>query len=95
MFTWLNKQGVKSNEGFIVQRTGRFTCEYQEGGLSLEVEVESGLIGEKPCISIRREAFSAWQGPLIGGETKADQQSRLLRNFQAAMEFQGLGLVLY
>lgn len=42
MFTWLNKQGVRSSDGFDVQLTGRFTAEYREGARYLMVDVEGG-----------------------------------------------------
>ena len=45
MFTWLNKQGVRSDQGFEVQRTGRFEAEYYEGGKVINLEVESGVNG--------------------------------------------------
>lgn len=45
MFTWLNKQGVRSDRGFEVQHTGRFDAEYSEGGQVVELYVESGLDG--------------------------------------------------
>lgn len=95
MFKWLNKQGVESDAGFIVQFTGRFTCDYQEKGRILELEVESGLIGDKTCISIRRDAFVQWKGACLGGESPSEQQARLLKNFKDAMEFQGLSVVMY
>lgn len=31
MFSWMNKQGVRSDQGFEVQFTDRFTAEYREG----------------------------------------------------------------
>ena len=40
MFTWLNKQGVQSDSGFIVQFTGRFTAEYREGGKIMTVALK-------------------------------------------------------
>lgn len=95
MFTWLNKQGVKSDEGFIVQRTGRFTCEYSEGGHTLEVEIEGTVVGDTPCISVPRNAFSQWTGPCAEKESRIEQQARLLHNLKAAMEFQGLTVVMY
>jgi hypothetical protein len=49
MFTWLNKQGVRSDEGFDVQRTGRFDAEYSEGGKVVSVEVQSGISGGYPA----------------------------------------------
>ena len=95
MFKWLNKQGVESEAGFAVQFTGRFTCEYREGGCSLELEVESGLMGDTPCICIGRNAFSQWRGALLDGETSAEQQTRLMKNFKDAMVFQGLAVAIY
>jgi hypothetical protein len=91
MFTWLNKQGVRSDEGFEVQRTGRFDAEYSEGGKVVSLEVESGLSGGLPYISIDPKAFMRWSDgtPISGVE-----QGRLLRNFRAAMEFQGLKVVV-
>lgn len=95
MFTWINKQGVQSDAGFIVQRTGRFTCEYREGGHSIELEVESSLVGDRSCISISKDAFASWTGPLLNGETKNEQQARLLKNFKDATEFKGMKLMLH
>lgn len=95
MFKWLNKQGVESDAGFVVQRTGRFTCEYREGGHAIELEVESGLMGDRPCLSIRRDAFVRWGGSRLAGETVEDQQQRLIKNFKDAMEFQGVSVALF
>jgi hypothetical protein len=91
MFTWLNKQGVRSDEGFEVQRTGRFDAEYSEGGKVVSVEVQSGLSGGLPCISIDPKAFMRWSD---GTPISSAEQGRLLRNFRAAMEFQGLKVVV-
>jgi hypothetical protein len=45
MFTWLNKQGVRSDEGFEVQSTGRFDAEYRERGKVINLAIESGVNG--------------------------------------------------
>ena len=95
MFTWLNKQGVESDTGFIVQRTGRFTCEYRESGRVLEVEVESGVIGQQPCINIKRDAFASWNVAGVKHDIPEEEQLRMLQNFKDAMEFQGLHVVVY
>jgi hypothetical protein len=94
MFRWLNKQGVESDAGFAVQRTGRFTCEYREAGCTIELEVESGLVDGKPCINVARDAFARWSGPCIGSETSLEQRARLMRNLEEAMAFQGLAVVV-
>lgn len=95
MFTWLNKQGVQSDAGFLVQRTGRFTCEYREGGRIVELEVESGFLGDRPCINIKRDVFARWTDAGVEAEIPEEQQVRMLQNFQAAMEFQGLTVAVY
>ena len=41
MFQYLNKQGVQHQSGFIVQRTGRFTAEYQEGTRKIIVDLDN------------------------------------------------------
>ena len=92
MFKWLNKQGVESDAGFVVQFTGRFTCEYREEGRILEIEVEDGLIGDKPCINIKRNAFAYWNS---GTPISPDLQAKMLQNFKDAMEFQGLKLIIF
>ncbi len=53
MFTWLNKQGVKSDKGFIVQSVARFVIEYKEGNKCISIEVESDYApGIKPIEKI-------------------------------------------
>lgn len=91
MFIWLNKQGVRSDEGFEVQRTGRFDAEYRECGNTVKLEVESGVSGGLPCIILDPKAFSRWSD---GTPIPEAEQARLFRNFQAAMEFQGLKIVV-
>lgn len=87
MFTYMNKQGVRSSEGFEVQRTGRFTSEYREGGRVITVHVEHGDQGT-PCLDIVREdAFARWDHS--GEINSPEEQARLLQNFKKAMEFQG------
>lgn len=95
MFTWLNKQGVRSDSGFVVQCTGRFTYEYREGGRCIEIEVEDGHVAGEPCISIRKDAFAKWDQGSPFYETPREEQEQLMRNFRDALEFQGLALVVF
>ena len=92
MFTWLNKQGVQSDRGFIVQFTGRFSAEYRDRGKKVTLYVEDGLVGEEPCISVGPDAFEQWDGE----ETKIplQEQQLMFQNLREAMEFQGLKLVV-
>jgi hypothetical protein len=89
MFTWLNKQGVRSDQGFEVQFTGRFDAEYREGGRTVSLYVESGTVGGSPGILIDPDAFARWDD---GESITADKQEEMLKNFRNAIEFQGLKL---
>ena len=91
MFTWLNKQGVRSDRGFEIQRTERFTVEYREGEKVVTIDVESGLNGGLPCIILDPNAFVRWDD---GTPIAPDQQEKLFQNTKEAMEFQGLKMVV-
>lgn len=85
MFSWINKQGVRSSEGFEVQFTGRFTAEYREGARHLVVDVEGAGNGDI-CFSPR--AFKRWANNSAANSKQ--EQARMLKNFLAALAFQGL-----
>lgn len=90
MFEWLNSQAVRHDSGFEVESMGRFSIEYREGPMKLDIEVENGFVGSNPCVIVSRGCFSCWNGKSIGKQ----EQDRLLANFIAAMEFQGLGVLV-
>ncbi len=92
MFTWLNKQGVKSNKGFVVQSMNRFTIEYRESGKVICLSVERGLQPTgKACVYIYLDEVRQWSnGTLI----PKDQQKKILQNFKDAMEFQGVDVIV-
>ncbi len=92
MFTWINKQGVKSSKGFIVQSVGRFTIEYREGNKCLSIEVDNGRLSDgRFCEIVSPNAFVKWDdGTLVSKE----KQEEILINFTEAMEFQNIGVVV-
>jgi hypothetical protein len=92
MFTWLNKQGVQSDDGFIVQFTGRYTAEYREKNKILTIKVEDGFNDGRPCVIIDDNAFERWDSEL--SPLPESERERLLNNFREACEFQGLKLVI-
>ena len=93
MFTWLNKQGVRSDNGFEVQRTGRFDAEYREDGRLVKLYVEGGRTADgSPCIIVPSDAFAHWEG---GFPIPEEQQTQMFQNLREAMEFQGLKLVIH
>jgi hypothetical protein len=94
MFTWLNKQGVKADDGFVVQFTGRFTAEYRDSGRKVTLAVEDGFVGGKPCVAVEPEAFDRWDDDPPGVTIPPDQRARMFTNLREALEFQGLILVV-
>jgi hypothetical protein len=92
VFTWLNKQGVQSGRGFVVQFTGRFSAEYRDRGKKVTLYVEDGLMGGQPCISVEPDAFEHWDGETV--TIPREEQQQMFQNLREAMEFQGLKLVI-
>ena len=90
MFKWLNKQGVESDKGFIVQVTGRFSIDYIEGDKVISIYIEpTRLSPSKFGVVIHPEAFKNWDnGELI----PKHKQNDILKNFTEAMEFQNIGV---
>ena len=91
MFVWLNKQGVKSDAGYIVQFTSRFSAEYHESGKTIDIYVEDGMQAGQPCIILSNESFAKWSD---GTTILPDERSRLVDNFRQALDFQGLKLII-
>ena len=92
MFTWLNKQGIRSDSGFVVQFTDRFRAEYREGERIVSVYVEDGISGGIPAAIVGPDAFAHWDDdPAKFSEA---ERKRLFENFRFACEFQGLKMVV-
>jgi hypothetical protein len=91
VFTWLNKQGVRSDRGFEVQRTGRFSAEYKESGRVVKLYVESGICAGMPCIIVEPKAFERWDSGML---ISAEQRAQMFQNLKEALEFQGLKMTI-
>ena len=92
---WLNKQGVESDKGFVVQFTGRSSVEYREDGRVLTIYVESsgessGLGDEYVC----EDAFDRWDNDPPDMLNSASEKARIYSNLAEAFAFQGLRLVI-
>lgn len=85
-FRWLNRQGVESDDGYVLQRMHRFYYHYVEGGKTLEVAVELGGKFEE----ISSASFSKWQTPHDGEALSLDEQARIKANVQAALRFMNI-----
>ena len=89
MFIWLNKQGVKSDQGFEVQSIDRFTIEYTEKNKRISVSVERGYNAGRPCVIIENNVFEKWDD---GECISPKRQAQIKKNFKKAMEFQGVSI---
>lgn len=90
MFTWLSKQGVRSDEGFEFQRTGRFTAEYRENGRAVDMYVESAA----GIITIYEGSIERLWNDIDNPFAKKSERDRIIRNIKMAVEFQGAKLDL-
>lgn len=93
-FTWLNKQGVKSSKGFIVQCVARFLIEYREDSKCLSIDVESDYApgaGSKPQEIIRKSTLIHWDD---NSPITTEKRDEIIKNFKDAMEFQGVGVIV-
>jgi hypothetical protein len=88
MFTWLNKQGVRSDAGFELQFTGRFTVEYRENGRATELYTEGGA----GTVSIYAGSLEPMLAGFDGPDERRVEHDRLIRNIREALAFQGLQL---
>lgn len=92
MFKQINKQGVQSDKGFIVQFVGRFEVEYREGQKLISVYVEPGYTSANEfCVNIESDVFSHWSD---GNKISVEKQKEILRNFKDAMKFQNIEVVV-
>jgi hypothetical protein len=80
MFTWLNSRDVQSDQGFIVQCTGRFTLEYRNRNFRMVCSVEGG-VGNRISVSVPELPF---------GNLTEKRRSEIVQEIREALEFQGL-----
>jgi len=87
-FQWLNKQGVESSEGFVVQRMDRISYHYEEGGKTLKVLVDDGLTPDgKYYVTLYFPEKLRWEAPFDKLVISPSEAARIEANFEAAMRF--------
>ena len=91
MFRWLNKQGVESTSGFVLQSMDRFFYHYTEADRVLQVNVEpltdvTGRYREQVYVS----SLQRWQPPFGEHLIPESEQQRIRANISAALEFMGI-----
>lgn len=92
-FSWLNKQGVASDQGFVVQRVERFAYEYREGERVMRLDGESiyGNLGNASFGFGFHPGWRAakWQAPFDAQDILAGDRDRIVQNIKAAFDFMG------
>lgn len=92
-FAWLNKGGVASDQGFVVQRVERYALEYREANRVMRFE------GESIFANLGKASFgfgfypgwwtAIWQPPFSGVEVSQADRDRIIENIKAAFAFMG------
>lgn len=82
-FEWINKQGVSSDAGFVLQGMHRFYYHYVEDGRVMMIKIEPGLRGE----TILRTSFDSWLPPHVMDEVSSDEKERIRYNVSSALDF--------
>jgi hypothetical protein len=93
-FTKPTAQHVVSTEGFEILPGGRHALIYKEADRRMEVALEFGRNDSgRVCVTIWPGAFARWEeaSPVLSVE----QQKRIERNFRAAMDFDGLDVLVW
>ena len=90
-FRWLNKQGVESTDGFVLQSMHRFYYHYIEFDRALKIFVEpcrtsSGGYYEEVLIA----SNPIWEAPNEALPLSAVERSRIQDNVAAALQFMGI-----
>ena len=85
-FAWINRQGVKSETGYVIQRIDRFHYHYVEGDRVLSIDVETGCRHEELCFST-----GLWKQPCGAGPIPEEELGEIARRVSQALNFMGIG----
>ena len=91
MFTWLNKQGVQSSEGYTLQRMHRFYYHYIEGDHPMQVNVEP-FTDNKGGYSegVYLDSLKRWLPPNDNEAISPERQQEIRQRISAALTFMGI-----
>lgn len=81
MLSWVNKQGVESENGWVFQRVDRFHYNYVEGDHILEICVESGEVFFNKVLK--------WSHPFDGEIISEERRAQIKSRITEAMKFMG------
>lgn len=81
MLNWINNQGVRSDEGWVLQRAHRFGYHYVEEDHLLDIVVDSGEV------FLRKEL--AWNAPFNDESISEEKREQIKLRVIDAMRFMG------
>lgn len=91
MFRWLNKQGVESSTGFILQSIDRYGYHYKEAGKTMRIDVEPCLASSGDYYEeVVEKSFCAWLPPHAAEVVTAEVRQRIKANVGSALSFMGI-----
>jgi hypothetical protein len=83
MFEWINKQGVRSDSGIVLQRMHRFYYHYFEGDHVLKIIVEPKVKGDE----INFANTLAWEPPFENELISGIKNLEIERQVREALDF--------
>ena len=91
MFTWLNKQGVQSSEGYTLQSMHRFYYHYIEGDHRLQVNVEP-FTDDKDRYSegVYLDSLKQWLPPHEKEPISPERREEIQGRISAALKFMNI-----
>jgi hypothetical protein len=91
MFTWRNKQGVESSDGFTLGSKNRYYYHYTEGDLILEVRVDRYFDGSNHYkVVIYIDSIDKWLPPHDQNQISDSEKERIKNNISEALFFMGI-----
>jgi hypothetical protein len=92
-FSWLNKQGVRSDEGIVLQRVDRYAFEYREANRTMRLEGES-IVAELGSCSWGFGFYpnwrnATWMPPFETVPISDQDRKRIVQNIKEAAAFMG------
>lgn len=92
-FVWLNKAGVASDQGFVVQRVERYAIEYREANrvMRLRGDAMFGNLGNA-SFGFELDAgwqMAIWQPPFGNVQISQADRDRIIQNIKDAFTFMG------
>jgi len=91
MLKWLNKQGVESTTGFVLQSMHRFYYHYIEGEKRMQVLVEPFTDKRGNYLeTIDLKSLEHWLPPYADAPIDEKQRGEIQRNISDALRFMGI-----